>query len=273
MHAVLGYSQGMSDKLSLELQRLYLLGPAVGARDTLVDTEGRVRAVVLGLARPPDWLLLGRVWRGVQAELGLPAPAIAVSGLDAMQLWFSLAEPVPAARAHAFVDGLRQRFLADVDPRRVRLLPAPDASAQAPGSHAALVPALKPTGDWSAFVAPDLAPVFGDAPWLDIQPSAEGQAQLLRVLQPMALADFEAVCELLAGTASAPTATPAPLPEAAPIAAQPLAKNMGQETAPVTQQEDQEQQARQFLLRAMNDESLPMALRIEAAKALLLPSR
>jgi hypothetical protein len=36
--------------------------------------------MVLELARPAEWPPLARVWQAVQAELGLPAPAIAVSG-------------------------------------------------------------------------------------------------------------------------------------------------------------------------------------------------
>ena len=35
------------------------------------------------------------------------------------------------------------------------------------------------TGRWSAFVAPDLAAVFGDEPVLDIPPGDEAQAELL----------------------------------------------------------------------------------------------
>ena len=54
--------------------------------------------MVLELTGPADWDVLSAVWRGVQADLELPAPAIAVSGTDGLQLWFSLEAPVPAAQ-------------------------------------------------------------------------------------------------------------------------------------------------------------------------------
>ena len=85
------------NRLELELQRLYL--PAAPAGPTgngqphrLVDASGAVRALVLALARPADWAALAEVWKGVQTDLDLPAPAISVSGTDALRLWFSLAQ-------------------------------------------------------------------------------------------------------------------------------------------------------------------------------------
>lgn len=229
------------NKLRSELQRLYFSRPAAqegtgAAPAGLVGQDGTVRALVMALRRQPDWELLARVWQGVQAELDLPAPAIAVSGTDAMQLWFSLAEPITAAQAQAFLDGLRRRFLPEVDTRRLLLLPALDLQ------HAQPVPAAQAGMDnWSAFVAPDLAPVFGDTPWLDIPPNEEGQASLLRGIAVTKKAAFEAALQTLAGSA--------------PVA-QPLAPDAGGD--PV-----------RFLRRVMDDEGVPMALRIEAAKALL----
>ena len=100
------------NRLHTELHRLYL-PPAVAAAAVdggsasgdspagadLVDADGQVRAMVLELARPADWATLSAVWAGVQADLHLPAPAIAASGLDGIQLWFSLAQAVPVAQA------------------------------------------------------------------------------------------------------------------------------------------------------------------------------
>ncbi|RYG88656.1 MAG: hypothetical protein EON59_03725, partial [Alphaproteobacteria bacterium] len=126
-------------RLQAELQRLY------------GDADGGVRAMVLELARPADWEVLSRVWRGVQADLQLPAPAIAVSGTDGLQLWFSLQEPVSADRAGAFLAQLRARYLAGTAPARLRAMPSAGAAPwQAPA-----VPALQAgTENWSAFVAP-----------------------------------------------------------------------------------------------------------------------
>ena len=65
---------------------------AAGNTPSLVTPGGRVRALVLELGRPADWDALLAVWQGVQADLALPAPTIAVSGTDAYQLWFSVAQ-------------------------------------------------------------------------------------------------------------------------------------------------------------------------------------
>jgi hypothetical protein len=188
------------------------------------------------------------VWQGVQMELELPAPAIAVSGQDGLQLWFSLETAIPADRARAFLEALRVRFLAHINPARVRAWPTPDE----PPRHAELVPALQAdTGNWSAFVAPDLAAVFSGTPWLDVEPGEEGQAALLRALQPMTPAAFD---EALAGMRATAPHAPAPAPA---------------HSTPPEPAETPEQDPRRFLLRVMNDETTPLALRIEAAKALL----
>ena len=116
------------NRLQTEFQRLYL--PTGSDADTtdsatadLFDARtGHTRALVLALAGPADWQPLAKVWRGVQADLDLPAPAIAVSGTDALQLWFSLAEAVSLAQAQAFLERLRCHYLPDVARHRVRLL-------------------------------------------------------------------------------------------------------------------------------------------------------
>ncbi len=258
-------------RLQSELHRLYLPRSQAHSEDdarssALIDPSGCVRAMVMTLTRPPSWELLSKVWRGVQADLGLPAPAIAVSGIDGLQLWFSLAEPITAEKAHAFLDALRARFLPDVDARRFKLMPAVDALDLHPQRHAALVPAQhEPTGNWSAFVAADLAPVFADTPWLDIPPSEEGQATLLRSLGTVPPAVFEAAWTQLGLSGDAPISNPASEPTLKP-APQRAAQAAAQPQAGSTAADDD---AKRFLLRVMNDDSVPLALRVEAAKALL----
>jgi hypothetical protein len=252
------------NRLQSELHRLYLpRSPAHGESDAqpsaLIEPLGRVRAMVMELTRPPSWEVLSRVWHGVQTDLELPAPAIAVSGLDGLQLWFSLAEPIAVAQAHAFLECLRSRFLPDIDASRVRLMPASDASTLRQERHARLVPARQePTGNWSAFVAPDLAPVFADTPWLDIPPNEEGQAALLRGLEMMKQTAFEAALEKLVpsphqslSTAAVATSVDDPLTHRRPVSA-------------VAGADPQ-----RFLLQVMNDDTVALVLRIEAAKALL----
>jgi hypothetical protein len=258
--------------LQSELRRLYLLPasatPAPGEPDppaALLGADGTTRCLVLELARPADWRALGRAWQGAQAALELPAPGIAVSGTDGLQLWFSLERPVAAAQGHAFLQALADRFLPDAAPARRRLMPSADGA-----SHAAPVPAPRgPDGNWSAFVAPDLAPVFDETPWLDIPPGEEGQAALLRALRPIGAAAFAEAARRLqppapppppdAGSGSAPAAAP---PAAATTSTTPAREAFSDATGGGD--------PRAFLRRVMDDAGAPLALRIEAAKALLL---
>jgi hypothetical protein len=79
---------------------------------------------------------------------------------------------------------------------------------------------------------------------------------LLRALQAMKPAAFEAALAGMRATAPpalAPAVSPVPVPARASATASPEATD----------------DPRQFLLRVMNDESVALALRIEAAKALL----
>jgi hypothetical protein len=242
------------NRLEQELQRLY--GPQADARlgldldaHGLVDAQGRVRAMVLELARPADWAALSAVWGGVQADLTLPAPAIAVNGRDGYQLWFSLLEPVPVPEAASFLDALRRRYLGDIVPVRVAMLPALDAASTQPLVHVRPVPALQAdSAVWSAFVATDLAPMFADEPWLDMPPNPDGQAQLLAPLKSIPPAEFELALQQLRPTTG--------------LAAPGLVSNAPAQTAASLD-------PKRFLLDVMNNDSLDLALRIEAAKALL----
>lgn len=230
------------NRLQSEWHRLFLPSSAEGA-DALIDAQGQVRALVLELARPADWVAISAVWRGVQADFDWPAPAIAVSGSDGFQLWFSLVLPVAVPRAHAVLEGLRQRYLPGINLNRVGLMPTADA-----GRHAMPVPQQQgPDDNWSAFVAPDLAPVFADTPWLDIEPGVEGQAELLRGLQSIKPGPFDAASEQLV---RAPVSDPLPVARAG-------------------ESEPAHTDPQRFLLQVMNDPAVALALRIEAAKALL----
>jgi hypothetical protein len=224
------------NRLQSELRRLYLL-PSSEEGGGLADATGQVRALVMELTGPADWEPLSRVWRGVQLDFELPAPAIAVSGSEGLQLWFSLQQPVSAASGAEFLAGLRSRYLADLAPAtRLRLSP-PDSTSPVPAEQAT-------TGNWSAFVAPDLAPVFADTPWLDIPPGIEGQADLLARLESIKPAALAAAMEQM----------------------QPSGGGMAS-CGDVADASDLD--PRRFLQRVLNDETLPLALRVEAAKALI----
>lgn len=222
--------------------------PPALAEPRLIDAQGRVRALVLALGHPADWQAVHQVWLGVQTDLGLPAPAIAVSGQDAYQLWFSVSQPVSVHQAQAFLQALCARYLGQLAPSRLTLLPTEGLQ------HATAIPAQMPPANradaeqWSAFVAPDLAPMFAETPWLDVAPSPEGQAELLSRLHSTPPAAWQAALARLQPPRAMPT-----------LAAYPGAE------ACATPCLD----PRQFLLNVMNDASAPLGLRIDAAKALL----
>lgn len=226
------------NRLHTELLRLHLCA-APGEPGAWADASGRVRSAVLELVAPVDAALLGAVWAGVQNELGLPAPAIVLSGRDGLQLWFALQQPVDAATASALVDGLRRRWLDELPAARLRCWPAPEAAPPAlPGTEVG-------PERWAALVSPDLAPLFTETPWLDLPPGADAQAALLAPLRPITADELAAALRTLAPP-DATTAPGAPEPRSAP-----------------------EREAERFLLSVMRDAAAPLAQRIDAAKALL----
>lgn len=228
-----------ADRLATELRRLYLAPGAAGPAQP--GPGGQVRAMVLELARPAGWDALSRVWQGVQADLDLPAPGIAVSGVDGYELWFSLAQPLAATQAIAFLDLLCRRYLADIAPERLALLPRDGVSIAPP-------PAEARPGRWSAFLAQDLAALFVEEPWLDLPPGPDQQAELLSRLASIKPAELDRALARLA---------PAQAQQPASATASP---------APGT---GRAQDPKAFLLDVMNDRAVALALRIDAAKALL----
>lgn len=207
------------NRLQGELQRLY--GQA----------DGTGKVMVLELAGAGGWAELSKVWSGVQADLELPAPGIAVNGSDAYQLWFSFPDGVVASEAEGFVASLRARYLRDVRPERIRL-----------NTKAARPPFQAAPERWSAFLTPDLAALFDEGPWLDLPPGDDAQAELLSRLKSMPAEDLRRALQRRKPAAEA--------------------------SAPSSQPQEQDD-PRRFLLRVMNDATVDMHLRIEAAKALL----
>jgi hypothetical protein len=216
----------------------------------LAPEGGWVRALVLGLARPAEWAPLASVWAAVQDELGWPEPGIAVDGEQAYQLWFSLEQAVAPPEAMALLQALCARHLHTVAPERLRLLLGADPGD---GAGQALLPPRKRGPErWSAFVARDLAPVFGDSPCLDIAPGEQHQADLLARLRPVRPDEWQAAWQAL--RTAAPAAAVATSPTLTPPSHDALSAR---------------EAARAFLLLVMNDSGLPMPQRIEAARALL----
>jgi hypothetical protein len=243
------------NRLQTELRRLYLSpepqseGQAPAGEDpVLIDASGQVRAMVMDVSQPAGWDGVAALWQGVQDDLDLPAPAIAVSGIDGYQVWFSLAQPIPVAQAHDFLELLRKRYLGTIAPRHIGMSPTADASAPGLAQHARLVPALQvATGHWSAFVAPGLAGMFATEPWLDLAPSPDAQANILSGFESIQSADFRLAQDRLKPASALPPCDAAPTP-----------------TPP-----HNDSAAKRFLLSVMNDPTTELRLRIEAAKALL----
>ena len=234
------------NRLQSEQHRLYLVADSASEVGALWDAQGRTRAMVLEVAQPAGWDAVAALCHGLQNELALPTPAIAVSGGTGFQVWLSLAVPVPVAEAHGFLAAVCQRFLNQVPARHVQTHPH-----MAPVGHAQLVPALQgETGRWSAFVAPGLASMFADEPWLDVPPGNDAQAQLLCRLESISAADFARVKRELGVTDTLATRD---------------AESVGVSSRSVLTETD----PRRFLLSVMNDPAVDMTLRIEAAKALL----
>ena len=226
----------LAPRLAAELDRLF--GPAAPAPTD--SPEGTTRCLGLELLWPAQWPSLAAVWQAVQNELGLPEPAITVNGRDALGLWFALQAPVTAAQGQRFLDALRQRYLPDWPSARWRGLVTPQDRP---------LPQVQPgSGLWSAFVAPDLAPVFTDEPGLDLPPNPDGQAERLARLRSATASEFEQACERLG------------------LGTQAIASAQGPAQA---HDMPWREAARVFLGQVMHDATAPLALRLEAAKALL----
>ena len=219
--------------------------------------------MVLEVARPADWNAVSTLWQGVQADLKLPAPAIAVSGIDGYQLWFSLLEPVPLVEAKSFLESLRLRYLSTIVPGRIDMKPSVNATVVEPAQHARMVPALwKNSGRWSAFIAPDLAALFSDEPWLDMCPSSDAQADVLSRMVSIKAADFQMVLGQL--NAATKTATS----HGTLITSEKRDSNSGVEHTLVTSSKTS-LDPKIFLLNVMDDKTIVLHLRIQAAQALL----
>jgi hypothetical protein len=179
------------EKLIAELTRLYLAPEAVtrealAAHITgkttlaikLTTADGLTRALaipfrkVFGDGESGHWDRLCVVANALQADLGLPAPAVSIDGASAYRLWLSLETPVPASEAQDFLELLRQTYF-----REAEL--APDA-ATAP---VYLPPCLNPrSGKWAAFIHPGMGASFAEESGLEVAPPLAAQVGFLETL-------------------------------------------------------------------------------------------
>ncbi len=261
---------GMSlSKLATQWSRLMGLtegGP--GQASSAGTSVGAGVRLVAWHVRMADSEWVSRVWSLAQSEAELPAPVISVDGASGWQLWFALAQPRSQAEVERVLGHLITSLLGDAGPGADPLsftcwlcgaeVAVQSSDAKSVAAVAAWPPVPRQIGAdrWSAFIAPDLVPVFAESPWLDCAPGEEGQAALLARLTPIDAADWARLAKA-ASTASHPVAAPAPVAfaEAASAASSASAAPSGDPRA--------------FLLSVMNDPGVEMALRIEAARVLL----
>jgi hypothetical protein len=181
-------------KLNAELSRLY---PA--------PANGGTRSICLSFRRlagddeAGHWERLCMVANALQAELGLPAPAVSISGDGAFGLWLSLEKPVMVAQAQEFA----------------KLVCADAELADGP-----LPPCLnEANGKWAAFIHPGMGASFAGDEGLDIEPPEAGQVALLEGLESIEPAQFAQALEHLRQSAgAAPEAVRPALPGPGPAA-------------------------------------------------------
>ncbi len=205
-------------KLISELTRLYLLPGALSpeaferrmlgaASDavSLATADGLTRAVVIAFPRQADsdvhWRLLCEVANALQGELGLPAPAVSISGVDGFALWLSLEAAVPAALVEQFLSLLHDAYFPGIEP-----------GVYAAATAVALPPCRHPgTGKWAAFINPGLGASFTEESGLEMAPPLAGQAALLESLHSITPAQFSRAMDMLQPAHALPPAGAAPV--------------------------------------------------------------
>jgi hypothetical protein len=212
-------------KLISELTRLYLPDASVPSQTlqqrvlgqsseaiSLVTPDAMTRALVIAFDKQADddgeehWSLLCQVANALQVELGLPAPAVSISGAHGYRLWLSLEAPTPTATVQALLALLRRAYFPDCAP-----------GTDAPGAPVELPPCLHPgTGKWAAFINPGLGASFAHESGLEMAPPMAGQAALLDHLKSISEAQLvQAMTRLEQLHGEAPVAAE-PGPERAP---------------------------------------------------------
>ncbi len=232
---------------------------------SLLATDGTVRTIVIGIADPKDWVRVAALYQGIQEDLELPAPAVSVSPDEGFQLWFSLAEAVPANQAVNFTHALRNKYLSDLPATKIRQWPEAGNSC----CRLTLVPSYHDTTQkWSAFIDPTMGSMFIDEAGLAISPGMDRQADLLGGVKSITADEFLRAMGVLKSDAELETnpeqrQTDRKINHPDGISSDnvgirsPL--NVGSNFS----------DPKSFLLAVMNDPKVSGKLRISAAKALL----
>lgn len=201
-----------------ELTRLYLapgmVAPGVlepqfqgGASRaiSLVTGDGLTRALVIAFRKTDGaaqhWNLLCSVANALQAELGLPAPAVSISGTDGFHLWLSFEALTPLAQVRQLLTLLQSTYFPDI------ALAPPDGLIDLP-------PCKNPsTGRWAAFINPGLGASFADESGLEMAPPLAGQVALLAGLQSISQPQLAHALSVLGQTGAVVTAVAGRAPD------------------------------------------------------------
>ena len=230
-----------------------LKGQASVALD-LLSLDGQVRTLVLGFEQAADWQWVADLYQGILEDLELPAPAMAISGKNGYQVWFSLETPIPVAQGQAFLTALCHRYLAELPTARYRLWPAAESARP---DHLEVVPAEhESSGKWSAFITASMGAMFREEPGLEMAPNPDRQADLLAPVVSVSAADLARALDRLA-TPIEPVSAEAPA-MLATVRSDGQGGLGGHYTDP-----------KSFLLAVMNDLGAAPELRVAAAAALL----
>ena len=214
-------------KLISELRRLYLLDnqeldEAVFAQHLrgeqtcvvdLADALGSARALVIDFHQRADgqhWERVRDVANALQSELGLPAPAISVSGARSYRLWLSLDTTISAAQAEEFQVLLHEAYFADEQIDIARTV-------------VELPPCLHQASKlWAAFINPGMGASFAEELGLEMPAPLAAQAAFLEGLRSTTAAEFShALSQLQKKYDVAPVApmaaqAPSPRPDKTP---------------------------------------------------------
>ncbi len=206
-------------KLISELSRLYLppgslsadaLAPHLHGLATLpvrlTSDAGMTKSLVIdfhkvrGAAEEQHWTQLCIVANALQNELGLPAPAVSISGDKGYGLWLSFETPVPKAIAQRFLELLQHAYFPDVAVR-----------ADAVDLPVELPPCLHlRSGKWAAFIHPGMGASFADESGLEMPPPFAGQAAFLEKLEGITREQLQHAMGKLDQGQAAPNAAPQP---------------------------------------------------------------
>ena len=168
----------------------HLLGEQTVALD-LVTSAGQTRALVIDFDGAADgsgarqWTTLCTVANALQTELGLPAPAVTISGRKGYSLWLSLETPMPAPEVRQFLRMLRLVYVPEI------VSTDDDAAKCAIRAVAELPPFLdRISGKWAAFINPGMGASFAEDPGLEMAPPWGAQAAFLAGLQSISIRQF-----------------------------------------------------------------------------------